>query len=371
MNIRPPYLFDPETVEERVAPLPLTAKLIHEKKRVGDPSNAFPKLQTTQREILRILGRAHVYDHLDELLQSLERCLAAGWDAHQLGARDRDEFASLMSDLQVAEHCLIRGFTIDSPVGLNVEGPKPDLYIRKGGLAAAVEVFRPRELPSFHNFLTDATRLLNEADIRLDVVSDFDDTGKLVSPWHPLDLEEALSPVATEALERIAAKVDALEPGACQVLTEEWPDRNLKVSVELHDVEPSTDDEPARLVSSSKGFGGYEPVGMLARLMPAIVSKAKKRQAGDRGDRARVLVCDISEAVAAAHLSDDHRKEGYVEVLLRELEPQVEDNYDVIALCERTGWGTPLHLHFCVCAGAEYHGLVHELFGGFTTVASG
>src|SRR5712691_1402014 len=130
-DVRPPYLFNPEVIEERIAPLPRTAKLIHEKKRVGEPSTAFPRLQKTEREILRILGRANLYAHLDELLRSLEHCLANGWDAHQLGARDRDEFASLMSDLQLAEHCLLRGFTIESPVGLNIKGRKPDLYVRK------------------------------------------------------------------------------------------------------------------------------------------------------------------------------------------------------------------------------------------------
>ena len=101
---RPPYLFNPKLVEARIAPLPLTSKLIHEKKRVGTPSTAFPGLHRTDREILRILGRSNRYQHLDELLRSLENCLANGWDAHQLGSRDRDEFGSLMSDLQVAEH---------------------------------------------------------------------------------------------------------------------------------------------------------------------------------------------------------------------------------------------------------------------------
>jgi hypothetical protein len=111
----PPYLFNPGVVEARIAPLPRTAELIHKKKRAGEQSTAFPALQTTEREIMRILGRADLYQHLDELLQSLEHCLANGWDAHQLGARNRDEFGSLMSDLQVTEHCLLRGFELQSP----------------------------------------------------------------------------------------------------------------------------------------------------------------------------------------------------------------------------------------------------------------
>jgi hypothetical protein len=370
----PPYLFNPETVEARIAPLPRTAKLIHEKKRVGEQSAAFPRLQKTEREILRILGRANLYSHLDELLKSLERCLENGWDAHQLGARDRDEFASLMSDLQVAEHCLIRGFALESPVGLNIQGPKPDLYARKGEMGVIIEVFRPRELPAFHNFLGDASRLLYEADIRLDysadvnlgVISDFNGSGRLVSPWHPIDLEEALAPVADEALERVAAKVAALAPVSHELIVEEWPERNLKLTVELTGVRVSAGDEPDRLVSNGKSFGGYEPVGMLARLMPPIVAKANKRQAGKHVAKARVLVCDVSGTIVAPHLGEEHRKDGYGEVL-RELQPQLERNYDLIALCEQRGWAKPLQLHFAV-SDDDHHPILQELFGSFQTL---
>jgi hypothetical protein len=375
LPIRPPYLFDPETVQERIRPLPRTAELIHLKKRVGEESLAFPRLQKTEREILRVLGRANLYEHLDDLLASLERCLERGWNAHQLGARDRHEFASLMSDLQVAEHCLLREFTIESPVGLPIEGVKPDLYVRKGDVGAIIEVFRPRELPAFHDFLTDVSRLLMETDVRLDYhadvklkcLSDFDAAGRLVSPWHPVDLDEALAPVAEEALGRVAAAFAVLEPAQKRTLVEEWPERNLKLVVELEDVRATDGDEPARSVYCGKSYGGYEPVGMLARLMEPIVAKAKKRQAGERGEEARVLICDVSQAIVAAHLDEPYRRERFVAVLRGELEPQVERNYDVIALCERRSWHTPLRLDFAVSADA-YSSVVGELFGSVATV---
>jgi hypothetical protein len=375
LPIRPPYLFDPEMVEERIRPRPRTAELIHAKKRVGEQSGAFPRLQKTDREILRVLGRANGYKHLEELLVSLERCLASGWDAHQLGARDRDEFASLMSDLQVAEHCLLREFAIESPVGLRIEGTKPDLYVRKGALGAIIEVFRPRELPAFHDFLTDVSRLLIETDVRLDYhadvklecASDFDAAGRLVSPWHPIDLDDALRPMAEEALGRVAAALAVLEPAQERTLVEQWPERNLKLVVEFEDVRTSGGSEPARSVHCGKSYGGYEPVGMLARLMKPIVAKAKNRQAGERGDEARVLICDISQAIVAAHLDEPYRKERFVDVLKRELEPQVERNYDVIALCESRGWHMPLRLDFAVSADG-YSSVVGELFGSVATV---
>lgn len=375
LPIRPPYLFAPETVEERIRSLPRTAELIHAKKRVGEQSVAFPRLQKTDREILRVLGRANGYKHLDELLASLERCLASGWDAHQLGARDRHEFASLMSDLQVAEHCLLREFTMESPVGLSIEGVKPDLYVRNGGLRVIIEVFQPRELPAFHDFLTDVSRLLMETDVRLnyhanvqlECVSDFGAAGRLVSSWHPIDLDEALAPVAEEALRRVAAALAAVEPAQKRTIVEQWPERNLKLVVELVDVRASDGDEPARSVYCGKSYGGYEPVGMLARLMKTIVAKAKKRQAGERGEEARVLICDVSHAIVAPHLDEPYRRDRFVDVLRGELEPQVERNYDVIALCERRGWHTPLLLDFAVSA-ENYGSVVGELFGSVATI---
>ena len=283
-----------------------------------------------------------------------------------------------MSDLQVAEHCLIRGFTLESPVGLNIQGPKPDLYLRKGEAGAIIEVFRPRELEAFHSFLTDASRLLNEADIRLDygaeigldVIDHFDAMGRLVSPWHPNELDEALAPVVDEALERIAAKLAVLAPGANELVVDEWAERNLKITIEFTDIRLSSGDEPDRLVINGKCYGGYEPIGMLARLMAPIIGKAKKQQAAERGSVPRVLVCDVSATVVAVHLDEDVRKEGFVEILDRELSPQLERNYDVIALVGQQGWGNPLKLHFALCADDEYHGILGELFGGFQRIAT-
>jgi hypothetical protein len=97
----------------------------------------------------------------------------------------------------------------------------------------------------------------------------------------------------------------SLAPAASALILEEWPDRNVKLTVELSHVRASTGDEPDRLVVTGQSFGGYEPIGMLARLMKPIIDKAKMRQAGDRGARARVLVCDVSDTVVVAHLQEE------------------------------------------------------------------
>jgi hypothetical protein len=214
------------------------------------------------------------------------------------------------------------------------------------------------------------TRLLHEADIPLDygaevklgVISDFDEDGRVVTPWHPIALEDALAPVAADALAAIAAKLASLQPSPHDVLVREWAESNLKVTVEFTDVRRRRGDEPVRSVANSKGYGGYDPFGMLGRLIPPIINKAKKRQAGERDAAMRLLVCDASDTIVAAHLEDAPRQDAYRELLTRKLGPQLERNYDVIALVERRGWGHPRQMRFAVCDDA-YHGALRELFG--------
>lgn len=372
---RPLYLFHPATVEKRIAGLPRVGELVHSKMRRGEPSAAFPELEKTKREILRILGRAEGYPHLDTLLRTLEWCLERGWDAHQLGARDRGEFASLMSDLAVAEHALLRGFSISSTVRVAGSGRKPDLYLTGKTGEAAVEVFRPRELERFHAFEEDATRLFSEADIRLDyeveinlrLVSDFDEDGRLISPPHPIALDEALGLVGDELVERLAARLSPVSPAAEVRLDEEWPDANLRVECELRRVALSSEQEPRRRIVVGKSFGGYEPVGMLRRLMKPIIGKAKERQAGARNATARVLICDVSDSVVAPHLDEQVRAEGFTAVLAEELVPRVEHDYDAIALCQRLGFGRGLRTNWVVCASADYDDIADELLGPLAT----
>lgn len=378
IEIRPPYLYNPKRVAARLSSLPRTAELIHGGKRDGVVSKAFPTLLMTRREILRILGRADVYPHLDALLSVLERCLESGWDAHQLGARDRDEFASLISDLQVAEHFLLRGCTLSSPLGMALEGAKPDMFVMSGRKGAIVEVFRPRELQAFYSFSTDVSRLLTEADVPLDYqatvdvrcMADLAPEGKLISPRHPIALDEAFQSLGDTPLEAAASRIAALRPSPGEEFSFEWPEANLKIHFAFANIRPSGD-EPSRWVSlGGPAHGGYDPVGMLERLMKPIARKAQKRQAGEPGDYTRVLVCDVSDAVVEPHLGDTapSRIEGYVGVMRRWLEPRVERDYDVIALCRRRGWNRGVELAFCVCGDGADAFTVAEMFGATRTL---
>jgi hypothetical protein len=197
--------------------------------------------------------------------------------------------------------------------------------------------------------------------VKLDVISEFDRDGNLVAPWHPIDLEATLAPVREEALMRVATMLATAKPSARQPLIAEWPDRNLRVTVELTSIHASTGDEPDRVIAHSMSFGRYDPVGMLARLIRPIDAKARKRQAGVRGGLIRALVCDISQTIVGPHLADESRQDDYARVL-RDLEPRLHSDYDLIALCAPQGWARPLLLHLAICDG-DSRPILEELFG--------
>lgn len=204
-----------------------------------------------------------------------------------------------------------------------------------------------------------------ETDIRVDyAASDFSPEGKLVSPMHPIEFDEALGMLGNEPLVKVAERLALPVPSPGETFVLEWPAVNLKLDCEFVDVRVSTTDEPARKVCvNGPSYGGYDPVGMFERLMKPIIVKAKKRQAGERGDYTRVLVCDVSDTVIAAHLREEPRIDGCVEILERELQPRVKCDYDVIVLCQRRGWGRELQLAYSVCANGKYHATIAALFG--------
>jgi hypothetical protein len=69
------YLFDPQLVKERLGQLPRLALLLRDPLHSAPQSAAFPKLRKTRREIVRVIGRDGLYEHLDRLLNELEALL--------------------------------------------------------------------------------------------------------------------------------------------------------------------------------------------------------------------------------------------------------------------------------------------------------
>ncbi len=117
---------------------------------------------------------------------------------------------------------------------------------------------------------------------------------------------------------------------------------NLSILVQGHWLQRTRDNEDGR--KSSYTITERGRFILTHRQCSRIVSKAKKRQAGESGAMTRLLFCDLTATVVEAHLQDPHRVADYRTLLRCELEPQIEENYDAIALVEQRGWSKELKM---------------------------
>jgi hypothetical protein len=162
------YLFDPELVADRLADLPRIQAILRDPHSDGVSAVSFPKLRKTRREILRVLGRHNLYEHLDLLLNEIEQLLERGWTTHQLKASSHDEFGSLVSEVLVARHFAVAGFDLAPTVGQTITGVKPEFYASNRATTAGVEVFQPRDWQLIDAFIRKGSQLLVDADIPFD-----------------------------------------------------------------------------------------------------------------------------------------------------------------------------------------------------------
>ena len=157
-------LFSPADVKKVLATLPSVAALIPDPADEGDDSEAFPGvLRKTKRELYRWIANTH-YQHLAEVVPTLERVHAAGCTfGHLLKTRSRQQFVSHTAEVFVAEDLLRRGYTVRTIE--RSSRVSPDLYVTGDGIDLAVEVYSPRELQAVDNWVREANDLLNYVDM--------------------------------------------------------------------------------------------------------------------------------------------------------------------------------------------------------------
>lgn len=336
------YLYDPELVAERLVRLPRMQALLRDAPSQAAESTAFPKLRKTRREILRVLGRHHLYDHLDQLLNEIERLLKHGWTTHQLRASSHDEFGSLVSEVLVARHFADAGFDVAPTVGQTVAGVKPEFYASNGSVKVGVEVFQPRDWQLIDALIRKGTQLLYDADIPFDYGASlelrldhhFDVDGNLVHP-HPALLEAGLAAAGSSFFEKLMREVEAIAPSA-RTLIVSRPDVNLEFEVRIEPIQSAAADEPDRFVSHGWSTGAYVPEAMFHDTAEKVLDKAKRKQAGPPGSpHARLLAVDLSSSPIRPHLYDAPRRSLYLDDVRNTLGPSVAaGDYDVIALCD-------------------------------------
>lgn len=343
MNTPPiDYLYDPDTVAARLAGLPRIQAILRDSYRAGLPSVAFPKLLKSRREVVRVLGRHDLYEHLDRLLEEIEQLLDHGWATHQLKASSHDEFGSLVSEVLVASHFYKAGFAINPTVGQTLDGVKPEFYVTDGSAAAAIEVFQPRDWRLIDAFIRKGTQLLYDADVPFDYSASlelrldhhFDENHNLVHP-HPALLEAGLAAAGAGFLEKLARELERLDPSG-RTLIVSRPDVNLECELTFGPIEESDGEEPARAVTHGYSTSAYVPEAIFHDILEKVLDKAQRRQAGPPGGpHTRLLAVDLSTSPIRPHLDDGPRQSSYLDDVLDTLGPSVAGgDYDVIALCE-------------------------------------
>lgn len=107
-------------------------------------SGAFPAARRSPLQIYRILANDH-YDHLRELLESLNFCARAGYLPPKLGKRrDRARFDSDLAEAMLAEHLLRNEVGVQDLDALRGSELTPEFIAHANDLDLAVEVYAPR-----------------------------------------------------------------------------------------------------------------------------------------------------------------------------------------------------------------------------------
>lgn len=131
----PPFLFDPSSVKQELAKRPHLNAALGDPYQQGEPSAHFAGYRKSPLQIYRVLANLH-YEHLKMLVDSLDFCLGHGYQQPKLiRTRGRAEFASALSELQVAEHFLLRGFEVAGFDATKAPIPCPTFSLTARGCA--------------------------------------------------------------------------------------------------------------------------------------------------------------------------------------------------------------------------------------------
>jgi hypothetical protein len=351
------FLFDPIAASNRLASLPYLRQAVSDPQGEGEPSGVFSTARKSQREIYRVLGNIH-YRHLDQLLETLDRCLEYGFAQPTiLRTRARKPFSEALAELHVAEHFLLREFAIVGTDAIKGQEAVPDFIASGYGLELAVEVYCPRVWEGLAYLLDDLKDLLKNLDLpyeyefaaRAEQLMHFNG-GRLIQ-LHPNELSDLLTPPVREQLrcELVAELTRGLGGSGPQLAIErERTDLNLTLSVELTSVAASAGPVPSRYGTLvGPGITGYAPEGIFDHLVNRKVrEKARKRQAVEHRSRSlSLLVVDLSHSELLRELGYPLYCRLFAEILDRRLGSGLE-GYDLIAFCDTPGWHRELRLHF-------------------------
>jgi len=116
------------------------------------------------------------YEHLTQLLDALETCLAHGFKQPRLlKTRARGAFGPDLAELRVAEHFALAGCTIAGYDDAKRDEPVPDLVATTAnGFRVAVEVYTPMAFEHLERFTDDLRSGVKNLDRSFDFYFDLE-----------------------------------------------------------------------------------------------------------------------------------------------------------------------------------------------------
>jgi hypothetical protein len=350
---RIPFLFSPADVRSVLTAHPaLDAKLQPEKE--GVEAEWFERVRKSPRQIYRVLGNTH-YKHLAKLLEALDACLAQGYEQPRLlRTRARSTLGPDLGELRVAEHFLLGGCTIEGFDDTKGNERVTDLRATApSGFRVAVEVYTPMAFEHLERFKDDLVAGLKNIDRPYDFsfhlefrkLVEFDPDTMQLTYLLPDVLDAKLGEngygvaLVSSILDELADQLN--DPGSSVELVRDEPDLNLRIELQLDNIELTPDRLPDR-----DGFiGGPNtqvpaPEYVFARIAEKAEDKAREGQALTVEADAAVLVVDLTYSDLPSELRHDGYRARFLEIL-KERSDEARHGQSAIAFIESAGWHEP------------------------------
>ncbi len=249
------YIFDPRTARSILQLYPKLHQRLAEPAVEGRKAVNF-QARKTPREIYRVLSNQH-YQHLADLLSTVEYCLKSGFEAPKLLKTNvRQDFASSVSELLLAEYFLRRGFSVRSPESEKGNEVVPDLVV-DAAVPISIEVYTPRDWMGMNDFVEDLRIGILHLDlpwdfhfeILIELISHFDhDENPLwFNPWNFSEATETpkqrftkIAPALAEIEAKLSGSNDAF------IIKRLDHEHNISVEVRFEEIQRSERDLPSR-----------------------------------------------------------------------------------------------------------------------------
>lgn len=376
------FLYLPADVAHVLERLPHLKPVVADPIREGTRSGAFPAARRSPLQIYRILANDH-YDHLRELLESLNFCARAGYLPPKLvKRRDRARFDSDLAEARLAEHLLRNEVGVQDLDAQKGSELTPEFIAHANDLDLAVEVYAPRTrlgLDLLMDELQDPVKNLDEPidfrfDIRVDQLSRADSEQRPL--WlHPTILGRGLDAgIRLETVGRLMhSLMEQLQTSPASATAKmEIGDLNIRVEITLTEIRTRGGELPNRLGwIHDPPLSGYAPEGIFANLVQRRVSAKLRKGQGPKSGVAPVSLLGIDMA-HCNDLTTELSHPGYRADFEATLEKHLKDlhGYDFVVIYEPGRQGQTLVAHFVISDEGVETKVRDRIYGLFDVRAS-